>query len=255
METPSQPGVLYVVGTPIGNLEDITFRALRILKEAATVAAEDTRHTQKLLAHYDLHTPLTSYHDFNKETKAAVLLARLQEGSSIALVCDAGTPTISDPGYFLINRCIDAGIAVVPIPGPSAILGALSASGLPTDRFHFEGFLPKPSGRLAQRLAALRDRRETIVLFESPHRILKTLKAIHEAWGNRPAVVARELTKLHEEFLRGTLSTLIAEVERRPRRGEITLLVGGLDRRESAQSNGERDETAIGSITPHAADQ
>jgi 16S rRNA (cytidine1402-2'-O)-methyltransferase len=255
METPPQPGVLYVVGTPIGNLEDITFRALRILKEVATVAAEDTRHTQRLLAHYDLHTPLTSYHDFNKETKAAVLVTRLQEGSSIALVCDAGTPTISDPGYFLINRCIDSGIAVVPIPGPSAILGALSASGLPTDRFHFEGFLPKPSGRLAKRLAALRELRETIVLFESPHRILKTLKALHEAWGNRPAVVARELTKLHEEFLRGTLSELIAELERRPRRGEITLLVGGFDRLEPAGSNDDREQPAAGSITPHAADR
>jgi 16S rRNA (cytidine1402-2'-O)-methyltransferase len=155
----------------------------------------------------------------------------------------------------LINRCIDVGIAVVPIPGPSAILGALSASGLPTDRFHFEGFLPKPSGRLAKRLAALRDRRETIVLFESPHRILKTLKALHGAWGDRPAVVARELTKLHEEFLRGTLSTVITEWERRPRRGEITLLVGGSDRAESADVSDEREEPAIGSLTLRAADQ
>ncbi|MFZ5875837.1 MAG: 16S rRNA (cytidine(1402)-2'-O)-methyltransferase [Nitrospirota bacterium] len=255
MESPSQPGVLYVVGTPIGNLEDITLRALRILKEVATVAAEDTRHTQKLLAHYGLHAPLTSYHDFNKETKAAVLLARLREGASIALVCDAGTPTISDPGYFLINQCIEAGVAVVPIPGPSAILGALSASGLPTDRFHFEGFLPKTSGRLAKRLTALRDRRETIVLFESPHRILKTLKAIHEAWGNRPAVIARELTKLHEEFLRGTLAQLIAELERRPRRGEMTLLIGGLDRLSSVESSEEREESAIGPAISPAADQ
>lgn len=258
MESPAQQGVLYVVGTPIGNLEDITLRALRILKEVGTVAAEDTRHTQKLLARYDLHTPLTSYHDFNKETKAAVLLARLQEGSSIALVCDAGTPTISDPGYFLINRCIEAGVAVVPIPGPSAILGALSASGLPTDRFHFEGFLPKPSGRLGKRLAALRDLRETIVLFESPHRILKTLKAIHEAWGDRPAILARELTKLHEEFVRGRLSQLIAELERQPRRGEVTLLIAGLDRASAVESVDPIDgheEPAIGSITVPAADR
>lgn len=235
MEDPAQQGVLYIVATPIGNLEDITLRALRVLKEVDTIAAEDTRHTQKLLARHDLHTPLTSYHDFNKETKAAVLLARLREGASIALVCDAGTPTISDPGYFLINRCIEAGVTVAPIPGPSAVMGALSASGLPTDRFHFEGFLPKPAGRLAKRLAALRHHPETIVLFESPHRLLKTLTAVHGAWGNRPAVIARELTKLHEEFLRGTLQDLIAELTRRPRRGEVTVLIGGCDRASAVE--------------------
>ncbi|MFZ5863532.1 MAG: 16S rRNA (cytidine(1402)-2'-O)-methyltransferase [Nitrospirota bacterium] len=254
MDRPTQPGVLYVVGTPIGNLEDMTLRALRVLKEVATIAAEDTRHTHHLLARYDVHTPLTSYHDFNKESKAPVLLARLQEGASIALVCDAGTPTISDPGYFLINRCIDAGVPVVPIPGPSAILGALSAAGLPTDRFHFEGFLPKPSGRLAKRLAALQDLRETIVLFESPQRILKTLHAIHTAWGNRPAVLARELTKLHEEFLRGTLSDLIAQLERAPRKGEMTLLIGGRDRTASEEPRDGREEP-LGATTVPAADQ
>lgn len=220
-------GVLYVVGTPIGNLEDMTLRALRVLKEAAVIAAEDTRHTQKLLSHFQFHTPLTSYHDFNKETKAPVLIARMIEGSSVALVSDAGMPTISDPGYFLINRCIDAGIRVVPIPGPSAVVAALAGSGLPTDAFHFEGFLPKPSGRLGRRLEALREYPGTIVLFESPQRLGKTLRAMLAAWGNRRAVVARELTKMHEEWLRGPIEDLIADIERRPRRGEMTLLVEG----------------------------
>ncbi|MEO5657705.1 MAG: 16S rRNA (cytidine(1402)-2'-O)-methyltransferase [Nitrospiria bacterium] len=227
MDESRAPGALYVVGTPIGNLEDITLRALRVMKEAAVIAAEDTRHTQKLLSHFQFHTPLTSYHDFNKETKAPVLVARMIEGGSVALVSDAGMPTISDPGYFLINRCIDAGIRVVPVPGPSAVMAALTASGLPTDAFHFEGFLPKPSGRLGRRLEALREYPGTIVLFESPQRLLKTLTAIAAAWGNRRAVVARELTKIHEEWLRGPIEDLIADIERRPRRGEITLLVEG----------------------------
>lgn len=227
MEQTKSRGTLFVVSTPIGNLEDITLRALRILKEADLVAAEDTRHTQRLLARHGLHATLTSYHDFNKETKAPVLVSRLLAGASVALVCDAGTPAISDPGYFLINRCIDAGVPVVPIPGPSAVIAALAASGLPTDRFYFEGFLPKPSGRLAKRLALLRDYPATIVLLESPHRILKTLQAVYQAWGDRPAVIARELTKVHEEVLRGPLSALIAELERRPRRGEMTVLIGG----------------------------
>jgi len=221
------PGVLYVVGTPIGNLEDITLRALRVLKEADLIAAEDTRHTQKLLAHFGFHTTLTSYHDFNKEMKAPVLVSRLLDGQSVALVSDAGTPTISDPGYFLINRCIDAGIRVIPIPGPSALIAALASSGLPTHAFHFEGFLPKSSGRAGRRLDALRTYPGTVVVFESPHRLLKTLQAIEAAWGDRRAVVARELTKIHEEFLRGRVSELIADIDRRPRRGEITLLIEG----------------------------
>lgn len=236
MESAARQGTLFLVSTPIGHLEDITLRALRVLKEVDLVAAEDTRHTQKLLTRYDIHKTLTSYHDFNKETKAPVLLTRLAEGAWVALVCDAGTPTISDPGYFLISRCIEAGVPVVPIPGPCAAIAALAASGLPTDRFHFEGFLPKPSGRLAKRLAVLRDYPETIVLYESPHRLLKTLKALYAAWGDRPAVVAREMTKLHEECLRGMLSSVIADVERRPRRGEITLLIGGSAHRRSIAS-------------------
>lgn len=237
MEDSGQKGALYLVSTPIGHLEDITLRALRMLKEVDLVAAEDTRHTQKLLTRYDIHKTLTSYHDFNKDAKAPILLARMLEGASVALVCDAGTPTISDPGYFLITRCIEAGVRVVPIPGPCAMIAALAASGMPTDRFHFEGFLPKPSGRLGKRLAVLRDYPGTIVLYESPHRLLKTLKAVYAAWGERSAVIARELTKMHEECLRGPLSIVIAEVERHPRRGEITILLGGCDRlRRSAET-------------------
>ncbi|MEW6682090.1 MAG: 16S rRNA (cytidine(1402)-2'-O)-methyltransferase [Nitrospirota bacterium] len=260
MEPSDHKGTLYLVSTPIGHLEDITLRALRVLKEVDLIAAEDTRHTQKLLARYDIHGTLTSYHDFNKETKAPVLLARMLDGASVALVCDAGTPTISDPGYFLITRCIEAGVPVVPIPGPCAAIAALAASGLPSDRFHFEGFLPKPSGRLAKRLAVLRDYPETLVLYESPHRLLKTLKALLAAWGDRPAVIARELTKMHEECLRGTLSSVIAEVERRPRRGEITLLIGGCDRlrRSTAMTpleSATQDEGGSQPATFHAADQ
>ncbi len=244
MRTPDQKGALYLVSTPIGHLEDITLRALGILKEVDLVAAEDTRHTQKLLTRHDIHKTLTSYHDFNKETKAPVLLARMLEGASVALVCDAGTPTISDPGYLLIRRCIESGVPVVPIPGPCAMIAALGGSGLPTDRFHFEGFLPKPAGRLAKRLAVLRDYEETIVIYESPHRLLKTLKALYAAWGDRPAVIARELTKLHEEFLRAPLSGLIAEVERHPRRGEITLLIGGCDRLRRPAAGDAAESTA-----------
>lgn len=230
MPTSDRKGALYLVSTPIGHLEDITLRALRVLKEVDVVAAEDTRHTQKLLSRYEIHKTLTSYHDFNKELKAPVLLAHLVQGASVALVCDAGTPTISDPGYVLIRTCIEAGVPVVPIPGPCAMIAGLAGSGLPTDRFHFEGFLPKPAGRLAKRLAALREYEETLVIYESPHRLLKTLNALYDAWGDRPAAIARELTKVHEEFLRGSLSALITEVSRRPRRGEVTLLVGGYER-------------------------
>lgn len=260
MEPSDHKGTLYLVSTPIGHLEDITLRALRVLKEVDLIAAEDTRHTQKLLTRYDIHGTLTSYHDFNKETKAPVLLARILDGASVALVCDAGTPTISDPGYFLITRCIEAGVPVVPIPGPCAAIAALAASGLPSDRFHFEGFLPKPSGRLAKRLAVLRDYPETIVLYESPHRLLKTLKALLAAWGDRPAVIARELTKMHEECLRGTLSSVITEVERRPRRGEITLLIGGCDRprRSTATTpleSATQDEGGSQPATLRAADR
>jgi len=209
--------VLYVVSTPIGNLDDITLRALHTLKAVDLVAAEDTRRTHQLLAHFDLHATLTSYHDFNKEVKAPLIVSRILEGQSVALVSDAGTPLISDPGYVLVNRCIEAGIRVIPIPGPSVLTAALAASGLPTHVFHFEGFLPRRPGRLARRLEE----------FESPHRVMKTLMAIRAGWGNRRVVIARELTKIHEEFLRGSLDDVLAVLKLRVLRGEVTLLVEG----------------------------
>jgi 16S rRNA (cytidine1402-2'-O)-methyltransferase len=223
----TKSGFLYIVSTPIGHLEDITLRAVRILKEVHLVAAEDTRHTQKLFNHYQIHTPLTSYHDHNKEEKTELLVQRLKDGHSIALVTDAGTPGISDPGYYLVNRCIQAGIPLSPVPGPSAFLAALTVSGLPTDAFLFEGFLPKKrSGRL-KHLQALKDEPRTIIFFESPHRLVRCLHDLYESWGDRRAVVARELTKMFEEITRGRLSQIIAKMESGPVRGEITLIIEG----------------------------
>ncbi|MBI3994817.1 MAG: 16S rRNA (cytidine(1402)-2'-O)-methyltransferase, partial [Nitrospirae bacterium] len=213
--------------TPIGHLDDITLRALRILKEVSIVAAEDTRHTQKLFTHYQIHTPLTSYHDHNKEEKTEILVQKLKEGRSLALVTDAGTPGISDPGYYLINRCIQAGIPLSPVPGPSAFLAALTVSGLPTDAFLFEGFLPKKrTGRL-KHLLALKEEPRTMIFYESPHRLVRCLQDLYEAWGDRRAVVAREITKMFEEIVRGRLSQLMTQMEGRTIRGEVTLVIEG----------------------------
>jgi 16S rRNA (cytidine1402-2'-O)-methyltransferase len=241
MEDP-RTGRLYIVSTPIGNLEDITFRAVRILKEVGIIAAEDTRHTKQLCTHFGIHTPLTSYHDFNKEEKAAVLLQKLRSGTDIALVSDAGTPVISDPGYFLITRSIEAGIHVVPVPGPSALLAALAAAGLPTDAFRFEGFLPRKEGARMKRIASLRDDPASLILFESPHRIEKLLAALRAGMGNRRAVLARELTKRFEEFRRGTLDELLAQVRSHAPKGEITLVVEGTAKRKRAEAGGHDGE-------------
>lgn len=221
------PGTLYIVSTPIGTLEDITLRALRILKEVSTIAAEDTRHTQKLLARFKIHTPLTSYHDFNKEDKTPILIAKLKEGGSVALVSDAGTPTLSDPGYFLIKQAILSEIPISPIPGPAAAIAALSVSGLPTDRFAFEGFLPRKSGGRAKRLEELRSDPRTLIFYESPHRILPLLEEIHTRFGGRRVAVARELTKVFEEIIRGTTTEAIKKMTGKRIRGEITLVVEG----------------------------
>jgi 16S rRNA (cytidine1402-2'-O)-methyltransferase len=220
-------GILYVISTPIGNLEDISLRALRVLREVDLVAAEDTRHTRGLLTHYDIHTQLTSYHDFNKEEKAGVLIQRILEGASVALVSDAGTPTLSDPGYYLITRSIASGITVSPIPGASALLAALAVSGLPTDAFIFEGFLPKKKGARARRLTELSSQRRTLVFFESPHRISAALKEMLVIFGDRRAALARELTKVHEEVLRGRISELVQRIEEKAIRGEISLVIEG----------------------------
>ncbi len=220
-------GTLYIVATPIGNLEDITFRALRILKEADIIAAEDTRHTQKLLNKYEIDTPLTSYHDHNKDEKAPILVARLLDGKNIALVSDAGTPGISDPGYVLINLAVDQQIPVVPVPGATAAITALSISGLPTDSFRFAGFLPQKHGARHARLHVLAKEECTIIFYEAPHKILRTISELLEIFGDRRAVVTRELTKIHEQILRGTLSEILAQLEKGPLKGEFTVLVHG----------------------------
>jgi 16S rRNA (cytidine1402-2'-O)-methyltransferase len=221
------PGILYIVATPIGNLEDITFRALRVLGEVDVIAAEDTRHTQILLSHHDIHTPLTSYHEHNEKTKAQELVTRLARGKNIALVSDAGTPAISDPGFRLVVQAIRAGVRIIPIPGASALTAVLSATGLPTDRFVFEGFLPAKKKLRRERLQTLRDETRTLIFYEAPHRLKDTLDDIHELLGNREAVLAREVTKIHEEFLRGPVSALVRELGSGEVRGEVTLIISG----------------------------
>jgi 16S rRNA (cytidine1402-2'-O)-methyltransferase len=220
-------GRLFVVGTPIGNLEDITYRAVRVLKEADLIACEDTRQTRKLLEHYAITVPTISYHEHNEVERAPELAARLLAGSTIALVSDAGMPLVADPGYRLVRAAIDNGIPVYPVPGPSAALAALAGSGLPTDSFHFAGFLPPKSAQRLKALEALAGERATLVFYEAPHRILETLEAVEQALGPRPVALARELTKVHEEFLRGTPREVRETLSGRDSiKGEITLLVG-----------------------------
>jgi 16S rRNA (cytidine1402-2'-O)-methyltransferase len=224
--TAARPGTLYLVGTPIGNLEDVTLRALRILREVPVIAAEDTRHTRTLLAHYDIHKPLISYFEQVEQKRLGTLLERLREGD-VALVSDAGMPGISDPGYALVRAAIAAGIPVVPIPGPSAPIAALAASGLPTDQFVYLGFLPRRSSDRRKLLGEVTAEPRTLIAFETPHRLLAVLDDVEAVLGDRPVVVARELTKLHEEFLRGTANRVRQQILGAPIRGEITLLIGG----------------------------
>jgi 16S rRNA (cytidine1402-2'-O)-methyltransferase len=220
-------GLLYIVATPIGNLEDITYRAVRVLGEADLIACEDTRQTRKLLDHYQIHKPTISYHDHNEAERTEDLTARLLAGETIALVSDAGMPLVSDPGYRLVHAAIEAGISVQPIPGPSASLTALAASGLPTDSFHFGGFLPPKTGQRVKLLESLAEEHATLIFYEAPHRILESLEAIESALGPRPVVVAREITKIHEEFLRGTAAEIHARLAARDAvKGEITVLIG-----------------------------
>ena len=220
-------GTLYVVATPIGNLEDITLRALRVLKEVDVIAAEDTRHTQILLNHYGIRTPLTSYHEHNEKTKARQLMSRLERGEQIALVSDAGTPAISDPGYRLAVEAIRGRIPVIPIPGASALTAVLSAGGLPTDRFVFDGFLPAKKQERRARLRALSSETGTLVIYEAPHRLTETLNDLVEILGDRETVLAREVSKVHEEFLRGRLTEVAKQIAGREIKGELTLLIGG----------------------------
>ena len=223
---------LYLVGTPIGNLEDITFRALRILKSVDLIAAEDTRHTGKLLHHYQITTPQISYHQHNHHQRLPELLQHLHSGKSVALVSDAGMPSISDPGYELVKACVEAEIEIIPIPGVTALITALAASGLPTINFSFEGFLPtKPKARKAH-LESLKDETRTLIFYESPHRLRQTLADFATVFGGeRQIVLGRELTKIHEEFWRGTIEAAIALYrEQRQPKGEYTLVVAGKEK-------------------------
>jgi len=222
-------GCLYVVATPIGNLEDISLRALRILKEADVIVCEDTRETQKLLSHFGISKRLVSYHEHNEITRAPEIVIELEQGAKIALVSDAGTPAISDPGYRLVSLCVRHGIHVVPVPGASAFVAALAASGMPIEEFVFVGFLPaRPTAR-RKALRVLAEEPRTIAVYEAPHRLLDTLEDALEILGNRPAVIAREVTKVYEEFLRGHIEDLLAAARKKGPRGEITLLIGPPD--------------------------
>ncbi len=238
MEPPSDPqrkGTLYVVSTPIGNLEDITLRALRVLREVHLIAAEDTRRTGLLLKHFEIRAPLTSYFEGNETKKRETILARLKEGQDVALVSDAGTPGISDPGFRLIKKAVEENVDIVPIPGPSAVIAALSVAGLPTDAFLFKGFLPHKSKRRRDLLEEVKEARETLIVYESPHRITETLQDLLEILGDRDMVLTRELTKIHEETLRGRVSTIQQQIACRSLKGEITLVISGRTRKESLQ--------------------
>jgi 16S rRNA (cytidine1402-2'-O)-methyltransferase len=235
---PYTKGTLYIVSTPIGNREDITLRALRILKEVDLIAAEDTRHTLLLLKHFGIQTPLTSYFQGNELKKKEFILFKLRQGDQIALVSDAGTPGISDPGFRLIQTAIENQIPIVSIPGPSAAITALSVSGLPTDAFLFKGFLPHKSKKRRDLLETLREVRETLIVYESPHRLVESLEDIRNVLGDREIVLTRELTKLYEEILRGKVSEIQSQIGERKLKGEITLVISGKIRKKTDEKIG-----------------
>ena len=236
-------GELFIVATPIGNLEDVTQRALRVLRDADLIACEDTRHTRKLLNHFSIDRKTISYHEHNERERAEELCELLESGNNVALVSDAGTPLINDPGYRIVTAAIERGIRVIPVPGPAAFIAALAASGLPTDEFFFGGFLPARTHPRRARLEELRSMRATLVFYEAPHRIAAALKDAAEALGNRHAVVARELTKLHEEFVRGTLNELVEQFSKvGAARGEMVLIISG-EAVESSPANPDRTDT------------
>ena len=233
-------GTLYLCATPIGNLEDMTFRAVRVLREADLIAAEDTRNSLKLLNHFDIQTPMTSYHEYNKYDKGRKLVEKLLEGKDVALITDAGTPGISDPGEELVSMCHEAGITVTAVPGAAACITALTISGLPTRRFAFEAFLPSDKKERETVLDALEKEQRTIVLYEAPHRLVKTLKLLAERLGERRVSVCRELTKRHETVYRSTLPAAAAHYEETPPKGECVIVVQGLTRREAEEEERQR---------------
>ena len=225
-EAAEKIGTLFIISTPIGNLKDVTHRSLELLGSVDLIAAEDTRRTGVLLKHYGIKTPLSSFNSYNQVKKSDRLIARLAAGHDLALVSDAGTPGVSDPLYYLVKAALDQRVPVVSLPGPSAVLAALTVSGLPINRFVFEGFLPRKKGR-KKLIEELAQEKRTIVLFESPHRIVKTLNELYQVMGDRKAVLARELTKIHEEVIRGTLGALATKAEEQKLKGEITLVISG----------------------------
>jgi len=227
---PIIPGALYVVSTPIGNLADITYRAVHLLQGVDLIAAEDTRTTAILLRHYHISTKMTSYHSYNQQRQTPVLLNALKNGKALALVSDAGTPGISDPAYLLVRAAVENDIQIIPVPGPSAFLATLVVSGLPVNRFVFEGFLPLKKGRNTK-IKQLASETRPLVFYESPHRVLRTVKEFLAAWGDRPCVMGREVTKKFEEFFRGSLSELIQRLERQKPKGEIVLIIAGCDKK------------------------
>jgi 16S rRNA (cytidine1402-2'-O)-methyltransferase len=231
-------GRLYVVGTPIGNLEDITLRALNTLKASDLIACEDTRRTQKLLNHYDIGTRTISYHEHNEMTRAPELVLEMEQGSVISLVSDAGTPVLSDPGFRLVHLAIRHKITVVPVPGPSAMVAALAAAGLPMNEFIFIGFLPAKRAARRKALAAVAGFEKTIVFYEAPHRIVESLRDVHEVLGERDAVIAREVTKVHEEFLRGSVKEIRGVLKKEPVKGELTVILGPGAAPEPSERNG-----------------
>jgi len=226
-----QSSTLYLVATPIGNLEDITYRAVKVLSSVDLIAAEDTRKTKILLDHYGINKSMISYYSYNEQKRSPQLIDKLLSGQSIALVSDAGTPGISDPAFHIVQQALEKGISVIPIPGPTAFVSALIVSGLPTDRFVFEGFLPLKKGRKTK-LELLKSETRTIILYESPHRILRTLKDIFDFMGNRNVVVARELTKKFEEIVRGKIQSIIADISKELPRGEYVIIIEGYDKTE-----------------------
>ena len=233
-------GTLYVVPTPVGNLEDITMRALRVLREADLILAEDTRTSGNLLRHFDIHKPMLSFHKFNEHQVVSGIVQRLQGGEQMALVSDAGTPGISDPGYLLVREAIAADVEVITLPGPTAFVPALVSSGLPCDKFCFEGFLPQKKGRMT-RLQELQNEPRTIVLYESPHRVVKLLEQLSEVFGpERPVSVCREISKVHEESVRGTVAEALAHFQETEPRGEFVVVVGGTEENEKEQGTGSK---------------